>query len=89
MRVTLEKRKQFPGSQKFAEYLVRADGVVIGLVTKFHDDRWTTHPWKALGLVPRGAPITTPNPFLGNFFKADGGKQAAVAAVVAHAAKGV
>ena len=82
--VKIEKYPNLSDS-KVSWYLVKRDGVVVGLLEKWRDTRTETHPWKAWGLVPKSAPVATPNPFHGAFYKADGYKTAAVNAVLANA----
>ena len=69
-------------SKRESAYLVHVNGVVVGFVTKYRNTKSEKHPWKAFGLVPTGAPITTCNPYYGAFYGVDGYKDAAVNAVV-------
>ncbi len=57
-------------------YTVSINGRVVGLLTKYADTKTTTNPWKAYKGM--GAAAT----MIGAFFKADGGKEAAVAAIL-------
>ena len=53
--VTLEKRPTLPGSA-LTMWLVRRDGLVIGLVEKFKNTRTERHPFKAYRLTAEGGP---------------------------------
>jgi hypothetical protein len=60
--------------------LVRVDGVLVGLLTKFRDTRTVKNPWKAYAAVGHASKR------IGSFYASDGGKLAALAAVLAAAA---
>lgn len=77
MAVTLEKQPRRRGSKE-AMIVVKDNGVFIGFIRKFDDDKSTTCPWQAFA-PPQGN--NTPNRLLGSFYKADGYKKAALKAV--------
>ena len=63
-----------------AVYLVKRAGNVIGTLQKYADTRTDKHPWKAFDYNPK-RPANVPAECLGMFYAADGGKQAAIAAI--------
>lgn len=68
------KRITIPGVD--IAYAVVLDGREIGIITKYRDDRRTSNPWKAY----RG--IGFASQMIGAFYTLDGGKLAAISAVV-------
>ena len=55
----------------------------VGLIEKLNArEKGTVHPWKAFLL---NGNETTPNTMLGAFYETDGGKAAAIAAIIARA----
>jgi len=63
--------------------VVHKDGVFIGFVRKFTDTKTTKNPWQACGTWLPGKP----NKFLGSFWPVDGGKEAAINAVIVNDGK--
>ena len=75
MKIVLEQvRKATSG--RAAQYLVKQDGLVLGLLEKYRDTRIEQHPWKAF----RGVGVACT--YLRSFFPNEGGKQAAITAIV-------
>lgn len=58
-----------------ARYVVKVDGVEVGLVEKYKTTRTEIHPWKAFAGIGNTR-------FLKAFYAPDGGKAAAIRAVV-------
>ncbi len=77
--VKLEKVPCKVVNRKYDTYLVKVDGEIIGLLEKWKNTRTDKHPWKAF--KGHGAACT----FLKAFYPEEGGKDAAILAVV-HAA---
>lgn len=74
--ITVEQVEKAKGKSP-ALYLVKdSAGVVLGMLEKYRNTRTDTHPWKAYRGVGRDAN------FIGAYYPADGGKKAALAAVV-------
>lgn len=75
--IKLEQIKPASAQGTAAVYLVRRahSGAVVGMLEKFRDTRTDTHPWKAFAGYGEG------RKFIGPFYKEDGGKEAAIAAV--------
>jgi hypothetical protein len=82
MDVKVTKLEQGQRDRKVSTYLVTVDGRPVGLLEKWRDTRTTTNPWKAF-LLDGSASPPRPNTMLGAFYAADGGREAALAAVVA------
>jgi hypothetical protein len=80
VKVTTPKRIR---GDKETWSIVEVDGVYVGFVRKFRNTRSMTCPWQAF---ERPVNRTTPARVLGSFYEKDG-KQRAIAAVVANAAK--
>lgn len=80
--VKVESYRKARGSSP-SVYLVRLDGRVVGLLEKFRNTRQDTHPWKAFG--PRNG--STQNLLLGVFYQEDGGRKAALEAIIRAATK--
>lgn len=67
-----------------ARQLVTRDGVAIGLLEKFRNTASETHPWKAFFyVVPPGPKVQIA--YLGAFYRAEGGKRAAIQAIIKRA----
>ena len=79
MNVKVELYRKSGGSQSPSVYLVKVDGVLKGRLEKFPNTRTDTHPWKAFAFQ-NGDPMHADK--VGFFYAADGGKKAAVAALV-------
>ena len=80
--VVLE-RKATGGSKGMAAlYLVKNNrNIIIGLLEKYNNTRTETHPWKAFKGYGKEAT------FLGSFYKEEGGKQAAIDAIMKYETK--
>lgn len=76
-KVTLEVQET---CSRWTIWTVRFEGFDIGSLTKHKDTRTDTHPYRAHGLNDMTDPFLK-RPFVGNFYKADGGKKAALAAI--------
>jgi hypothetical protein len=61
---------------RMVRQVINLNGNDIGFVEKFHDDACTIYPWKAF------IGIGFPCKLAGFFYKKDGGRNAAIAAVV-------
>jgi len=66
-------------NRKWKQYLVKVDGNIIGLLEKWNNTKTEKHPWKAF--KGHGKACS----FLRSFYPNEGGKDAAIMAVV-HAA---
>lgn len=67
-----------------AQALVIRDGKAIGLLEKYRNTASETHPWKAFFYsVPPGPNVKTE--YLGAFYAAQGGKRAAIQAIIKQA----
>lgn len=77
-KITVERIPNHPYDRKWTAYLVRRDAVVVGMLTKWRDTRSTTNPWKA-ALAVDGIFDAT---YLGAFYAADGGRKAAITAIL-------
>lgn len=77
MNITLEKQPKRRGSKE-TMIVVKANGRYIGYIRKFDNTFHDKFPWQAFA-PPAGN--RTPNRLLGTFYKADGYKDAALAAV--------
>jgi len=64
-------------ARETVQLVTDADGREIGLLTKYRDTRTEWHPWKAF------AGIGMSSRFLAAYYPSEGGKDAALAAVVA------
>jgi hypothetical protein len=74
--ITLERVETAKGRNQRDVFVVRRDGAPIGLISKFRDTRTEKCPWQAV----KGVGFETT--FLGSFYRKDGYKAAALAAVV-------
>lgn len=59
-------------------YTVSIEGQIVGLLEKYHDVAGETHPWKAFS----GCGMNVK--FIGSFYQHEGGKSAAVQAVLSQ-----
>lgn len=57
----------------FARYLVLVDGTQVGMLEKGADSKYAKQPWKA---------FDASNKMVGAFWKEQGGKEAAISAVL-------
>jgi hypothetical protein len=67
-------KKAGPGRNSPAVYLVKRNGVVIGLLEKYPDSKYEKHPWKAL--LPYSGEM------VGCFYPEEGGKASALAVLM-------
>lgn len=79
--ITIENIK---GQNNPSRHLVRRDGVAIGLLERYRNTSTDTHPWKAFFyIVPPGPKVQTE--YLGAFYQPQGGKRAAIQAILKRA----
>jgi len=74
--VKVTKLPSFHGSALSRYVVSTPGGLEIGLIEKFKDDRSTINPWKAYSGI--GATCK----YIGCFYKEEGGREAAINAVV-------
>lgn len=66
--------------------LVTRNGRAIGLLEKYRNTASETHPWKAFWyLVLPGSGRHAETEYLGAFYRAEGGKRAALQAIIKRA----
>ena len=62
-------------------WIVKADGVVIGFLEKWRDDKFTTNPYKAYVPICGQGPVRA-GEMIGTFYTDDGGRTGAIKALL-------